>query len=287
MRECECVGTAHVSSGLSEAPHRSTYARRVTKRVRSRRSDGPIPPTLYWRLFRLSPLIMLVGMAAGGVLIIRSILVWGVEDTDYPFGIDIPIAAVVLAFWGCAAAALLTPPRSVLARRDGANEPAALVWPLGRRFRLWTIIAAPVCGLLVAIAPFPILVALGWDPAIPANLWLGLPMGIGLALFSAALTWIVLRGALHGVEITPTHLIARGYFVTRRYPRDAIVSINAVTLKWWPNLVLSMLLNREVEHTLQLSLVGGEEPMLYAANSHEHDVEIGAEMVRAWRQRAE
>ncbi len=230
---------------------------------------------------------MLFGMAAGGVLIIRSILVWGVEDTDYPFGIDIPIAAAVLVVWGCAAVALLTPPRSVLARRDGANESAALVWPLGRRFRLWTIIAAPVCGLLVAIAPFPILVALGWDPAIPANLWLGLPMAIGLALFAAALTWIVLRGALHGVEITPTHLIARGYFITRRYQRDAIVSINAVTLKWWPNLVLSTLMSREVEHTLQLSLVGGEEPMLYAANSHEHDVEIGAEMVRAWRQRAE
>jgi hypothetical protein len=273
--------------GLSEAPCGATYARRVTKRVRSRRGDGPIPPTPYWRLFRLSPLIMLVGMAAGAVLIIRSILVWGVEDTDYPFGIDIPIAAVVLAIWACAAVALLTPPRSVLARRDGANESAALVWPLGRRYRLWTIIAAPVCGVLVAIAPFPIPVALGMDPAIPANLWLGLPMAIGVALFAAALTWIVLRGALHGVEITPTHLIARGYFVTRRYPRDAIVSVNAVSPKWWPYLVLSMLLNSNVEHTLQLSLANGEEPMLYAANSHQHDVEIGAEMVRVWRQRAE
>jgi len=272
---------------LSDALRGSKYARRVTKRVRSRRSDSPMPPTLYWRLFHLSPIIMLVGMAAGGLLIIRSILVWGVEDTDYPFGIDIPIAAVVLAVWGCVIAALLTPSRSVLARRDGVNESAALVWPLGRRFRVWMVIAAPVCGLLAAMTPFPIPVALGWDPEIPASLLIGLPFAIVLTVSSVALVWMILRGVMHGVEITPTHLVARGYFVTRRYPRDAIVSVNAVTLKWWPNLVLSTLMKSEVEHTLQLSLVGGNEPVLYAANSHEHDVEVGAEIVRAWRQGAE
>lgn len=260
------------------------YAHVVTKRARSQRGDGPVSASVYWWLFRLSPLIMLVGMAAGGVLIVRSILVWGVEGNDYPFAIDIPIAAAVLLLWAGAAALLLMPPESVLARRAGANSPAVLVWPLGKRFRLWTVISAPICGLLAAIAPFPIPVALGWDPDIPANLWPGLPLAIGITLFAGALIWIVLRGALHGVELTPTHLIARGYFVTRRYKRDEIVSINAVQLKWWPFLVLTMLMNRDVEHTLQLSLDSGSEPLLFAANSHEHDVEIGADMVRTWRE---
>ncbi|MGC5225414.1 hypothetical protein ACPW96_22855 [Micromonospora sp. DT81.3] len=255
----------------------------MTKRVRSRRGDGPIPASLDWWLFRLSPLIMLVGMVAGGVLIVRSILVWGVEDVEYPFGIDIPIAAVVLTLWAGTAAVLLVPPRSALATRDGAKSSTALVWPLGKRFRVWTVVAAPVCGLLAAMAPFPIPVALGWDPEIPANLWLGLPLAIGITLFAGALIWLVLRAALHGVELTPTHLIARGYFITRRYRRREMVSINAVQLKWWPSLLLTMLLNRDVEHTLQLSLADGSEPLLLAANSREHDVRIGAEIVRAWR----
>lgn len=230
---------------------------------------------------------MLIGMAAGGVLIVRSILVWGVEDGNYPFGVDIPIAAVVLALWAGAAFLLLRPPRAVLARRHGVNASIALVWPLGRRFRFWTIIAAPLAGLLAAMTPFPIPVALGWDPNIPANLTLGLPLAIALTLFNCALIWIVTRAALHGVELTPTHLIARGYFITRRYQRNDIASINAVLLKWWPSLLLSALMNRDVEHTVQLSLTDGTEPFLFAANSHERDVEIGAEMVRAWRRDAD
>jgi hypothetical protein len=225
---------------------------------------------------------MLVGMAAGWLLLVRSILVWGVDDVEYPFGADIPIAAIVLALWAGAAALLLMPPRSVLARRDGCNDSAVLVWPLGRRFRFWTIIAVPVCGLMGVMGLFPIPVALGWDPEIPADPWPELPLAAGITIVAAALVWIVLRGALHGVELTPTHLIARGYFVTRRYRRDMIASVNAVRLRSWSNLVLSMLMDREVEHTLQLSLSDGGERVLYAANSHQHDVAIGAEIVRAW-----
>jgi len=227
---------------------------------------------------------MLVGMAAGGLLIIRSLLVWSADPSPYRFGVDIPIAAVVLALWAGAAAILLVPPRAVLARPDGANASSALVWPLGRRFRFWTVIAAPLCGLLAAIAPVTIPIALGWDPEIPVNLWLGLPLSVALTAFAVALVWIVLRGAWHGVETTPTHLIARGYFVTRRFPRDAIISVSAVRLKWWPHVILSMLMNRDVDYAVQLSLSTGLEPLLYAATSQKTDVELGAEMVWAWRQ---
>lgn len=244
-------------------------------------------PALYWRLFRLSPLIMLVGMASGGLLFIRSVLVWGIDQSPYGFGIDIPIAAVVFAGWGCCVAALLHPPRPVLARRDGRNEPRVLVWPLGRRFRFWMLIAAPMGGVAAAFAPFAVPIALSPDPENRANPWFALPAAIVATVVCAAMIWMVLRGALYGVELTRTHLIARGYFVTRTYSRDTLVSINAVTITQLPALVLSGLMNRDVGHALQLSLLSGDEPVLYAANSHLHDVELGAEMVRAWRERAE
>jgi hypothetical protein len=259
----------------------------VTKRVRTRRSEGPVPAALYWGLFRLSPLIMLVGMAAGAVLGLRSILIWGVEDPDHAFGVDIPIAAALLVIWAVAVALLLMPPRSVLARRDHVSESSVLVWPLGRRFRPWMMIAVPAYGLLALMVALAIPVLLGSDPGVPANLWLGVPLAIGFTVFAAATTWIFLRAAVLGVELTSTHVIARDYFFTRRYPRDAIVSVNAVALKGWPYLVLDLLLDGDVEYTLQLSLASGDEPVLYAANSHEDDVELGAEMIRAWRQHAE
>jgi hypothetical protein len=120
-------------------------------------------------------------------------------------------------------------------------------------------------------------------PDTPADLWLGLPIAIGLTVFGIAMIWIVLRTALHGVELTPTLLIARGYFRTCKYPRQSIVSINAVELNGWMSFLMTMLMNRDVEHALQLSLDDGTESLLLASNSHANDVELGAEIVRAWR----
>ncbi|MFL2000577.1 PH domain-containing protein [Microbacterium sp. A1-JK] len=94
----------------------------------------------------------------------------------------------------------------------------------------------------------------------------------------------MLRAATHGVELTPTHLIARGYFFTRSYRRQEIVSVGAVRLTWWPSLLLNVLLNCDVEHTLRLSLIGGAHRVLLAANSHTQDVEVAVEIVRAWCQ---
>lgn len=249
-----------------------------------RRDDSPLSPGAYWLLLAWSPAVMLVGMAAGAVLIIRSILVWGVGSDEYQFGVDIPMSAGVLVVWVGAVALMLLPPRGVLALRSGPFDSSRLlVWPLGRRFRMWNMLAAPVCGLLAAFAPFPIATALGSSSGIPVNLWIALPFALALTLLGVGLVGLVLRSALHGVELTPTHLIARGYLWTRRYPRHEIVSINAVALKFWPSALLGMLMNRDVEYTLQLSLAGGREPLLLASNSHEADVNAGADIIRAWR----
>lgn len=249
-----------------------------------RRNDSPLSPRSYWRLLTWSPAIMLVGMAAGATLLIRSILVWGVDNDDYQFGLDIPLAAAVLMAWAGAVALLLLPPRGVLALRSGPFDARRLlVWALGRRFRMWNMLAAPLCGFLVVFASVAIPTALGWTSGVPASPWVGLPIAVGLTLFAGALAGIVLRSALHGVELTPTHLIARGYLWTRRYPRHQIVSVNSVELTFWPGLLLQVLMNREVGHSLQLSLAGGREPLLLASSSHEADVVAGAEIIRAWR----
>lgn len=248
-----------------------------------RRRDSPLSPAAYWRLRFFSPLIMLVGMAAGAVLITRSILVWGVDSDEHQFGPDIPISAAVLVLWVGAVVLLMLPPRGAIALRSGPFDSRRLVWSLGRRFRVWNMIGAPLCGLLVVIAPFAIVTALGFSPGVPANLWFGLPTGVALNVLALALVVLQLRSALHGVELTPTHLVARGYFWTRRYPRLDIVSINAVELGSWSAFLVSWFSNRYVGDTVQLSLVNGKEPLRLASNSHVPEVEAGAEIIRAWR----
>lgn len=224
---------------------------------------------------------MLVGMVAGGVLIVRSILVWGVGE-DYAFGIDIPISAIVVLLWAISVTLLLRPPRAVLATRTGANPSVALVWPLGRRLRFWTVIATPVCGLLGAFVAPLLIQTVAIDLSDPVALWLGLPLSLGTLIAAIALIWAVMRGALHGVEITTSDLVARGYFFTRRYPRDSIIVVDAVKLRWWPSLLLSIVLNADVEHTVRLELADGSRQLILAANSSEHDVQIGVEMLRRW-----
>ena len=191
---------------------------------------------------------------------------------------------MVLLVWAAAVALLLFPPRDVLALRSSSFESSRLlVWPLGRRFRLWTMLAAPIVGLPFAMAAIAVATSLGFNSEAPYVPWVGIPISLLVAALAIGLTGLVLRGALHGVELTPTHLIARGYLWTRRYPRNAIFSVNAVELNFWPNALLHMMMNIDVDSTVQLSLSSGREPLLLASNSNEADVSAGADVIRSWR----
>lgn len=257
----------------------------TTTRVRGRRRERafPWPVWLYWVLRRSSPLILLVAVAASGLLGMRVILVWGVGGPEHSHGPDIPIAAAV--FFACAllAAALYFPPSPAVARVERPLPiKRAVVAGLGAQWRIYFLIAVPVSGTLSILAPFTIPVALGWDPDIPANLWLGLPVSVLLTAFAVASLWAVARSMLHGVELTRSHLVARGYFATKKYARDEIVDVRIVGVSgWWPT-VLFEIARMGVANTLAITLANGSKHVLYAANSTWGDMTRGVDVIRAW-----
>lgn len=233
---------------------------------------------MFWPLFRFSPLIMLVGVIAGGWLIVRSILTWGVGGPDYPFAADIPISAVVVALWAAASMLILVPPSSVLARQGQDVAGPALVWPLGQRFRVWNLLAIPVTGVVGFLATGAVVAALQSG----SNAWFAIPMTVALAAFSVALIWMVLRCMILGVEITPARLHARGYFRTTSFPREEIADVAVVPLTLWQSYLLEKVTNRVVDSTIELSLRDGSRHRLLASNSTEDDLEVGALIVREW-----
>lgn len=252
-------------------------------RARMKRREWATPPRAYWILRRLSPLIMAVGMAASGWFLIRAILVWGVSGREYAFGADIPLSAVVVLFWAGAMFALMMPPASVLAHPSRPVAAAPLVvWELGNRWRFWTVIAAPVCGLLGAVVPFTIPTALGWNPTIPPNL-VGLLIAVPLTVGSVLMIWLVMRSILHGVELTPSKLVAHGYFRSQRFERRQVIDVRVVEANWWVSFMFTFFLRMDVDSALRLTLADGTQHVLHASNAHANAVERGAAVIRAWR----
>ena len=221
-------------------------------------------------------------MAASGLLIVRAILVWGDGGDDYQFGIEMPVAFAVVLACALIVVALLFPPSEALARTTRPlSGKRSVVGGLGTEWRVWFLVAAPVCGLLVIFVPFVIPTALGWNDEIPADLWLGLPLGIIITVGSVAGIWTVARSLLHGVELTPSHLVARGYFRSRRFKRHEVVDVRIVDISWWANL-LFLLARMGVSSTVRITLADGSRHVLNAANSRWEDMEYGVEVIRNW-----
>lgn len=251
-------------------------------RVKRRRVWAP-PPRVYWILRRLSPLLMAAGMAASGWFLIRAILVWGVGGREYPFGADIPLSGAVVLLWSGTMFALLMPPASVLAHQSRPVADAPLVvWELGNRWRFWTVIAAPVCGLLGAFVPFAIPTALGSGPTIAPNL-VGLLIAVPLTVGSVLMIWFVMRSILHGVELTPSKLVAHGYLRSQRFERGQVLDAGVVDANRWVSLMFTVFLRMDVDSALRLTLADGTQRVLYASNAHANAVERGAAVIRAWR----
>lgn len=227
---------------------------------------------------------MLVGMVAGGWLIIRSILVWGVDNDDYEFGADIPIAAIVLVTWAVAAVVLLLPPKDVLASPlSDFRSQHLLLWPNGRNYLSWNLFATPIAGLLGIFTPFALATGVGLNPNVPPNWWIGLPLSLGLCSFAVVLIWIVLRSAFYGVELTPTHLIARGMFRTRKYTRESVTHVDAAPPRGLKSLLIEVVLRLSSECSIRLQFVDGGTAAAPASSSSMADAFSAAKTVRAWR----
>jgi hypothetical protein len=220
-------------------------------------------------------------MVGGAWFLVRAILVWGVGGGEYPFGADMVVALVVIGAWVLAVILILTPPSAVLAR-PSQRPIRGLVWPLARWWRTWHFAAIPLIGVLAALAPFTIVTALGGTPGVEPNLLVGLPFGILLNAFALTATWVVLRGSWLGVEVTDTHLIARGYFVSRRFAKEEVVGARVGAVTGLAEFVLSTLMNRTVMETVRLTLRDGSRRTLYASNSSSNDLARGASLIQAW-----
>jgi len=251
--------------------------------MREPRRRWTVSPTIYWTLRRTSPLILLVAMAASGWLIVRAILVWGVSDPAYVYDVDIPIAAAVVASCALAVVALQLSPPSALARPGvPLTSRRAVIEGFGSEWRIWFLVSTPLCGLLGAFAPFLIPTALGLAPGVEANLWLGLPLATVLTIGSIAAIWAVARSTLHGVELTASHLIARGYFLSRRFARAEIVDVRIARVSRWAATLFTLARMPSATRALEIILGDGSRHVLNAATSSRRRMEYGVETIRSW-----
>ena len=113
-----------------------------------------MPPRLWRAVFTWWPVFSLLDAGAGEILLVRILLISSSRESR--FGLDMPIEAAVLVVWGASVVVLMNPPRSVLARRVAERPSRGQVWSLGRRFRIWNLLSAPVAGLLIVVLLAPL-----------------------------------------------------------------------------------------------------------------------------------
>jgi hypothetical protein len=94
--------------------------------------------------------------------------------------------------------------------------------------------------------------------------------------------WIVVRSGIRGVQLTATELVAHGYFRTHRYERQEIDKVEVVSVNIMTILALSLLRVND-SHAVSLTLANGSRRVLVGSISSDHDVEVGADIIRAWR----
>lgn len=251
-------------------------------RPRQRKENRWVSALVWRALFRCSPLLSLLGAAAGGIFLVRVILVS--SSSEYAFGADIPLLGIILVAWGVGVWAFLSPPDSALAHERGGVSQPLVIWSLGRRFRFWNVIAAPILGLLLVMLSGPVLDALAGvpsslvpggmnDPALPA-----IAIAVVLGAYFAA------RLPLWGAEMRGDRLIVRGFLLTRRYRRSEIESVRSSRVSGLADWMLGILMNSPttVFYALRVHLKTGRTKVLYASHSSKSDIDRAARIVTAW-----
>lgn len=238
-----------------------------------------MPPRLWRAVFTWWPVFSLLGAGAGGILLVRILLIS--SSREYRFGIDMPIEAAGLVVWGASVIVLMNPPRSVLARQATERPPRGQVWSLGRRFRIWNLLSAPVAGLLLVVLLAPLGEAVNLQGLTP-----GTPSAFLMVPFTAAALVVavfVARIGWWGVELREDVLIARGYLRSRRFRRDEIEAVWPGRVSGLGGCLLGVLMNNQGDYfALNLQRSGERAKTLYASHSSHHDILHAAQIVKWW-----
>jgi len=238
-----------------------------------------VPPRLWTAVFTWSPVFSLLGAGAGGILLLRLLLIS--SSDEYHFGPDIPIEAAVLVVWGASVVVLMNPPRSVLACQRVDGPPRGHLWSLGRKFRVWNVSAAPAVGLLLVVLLAPLAEATSEQGLLP-----GTPSAFLVVPFTAAFALIVVlvaRIGWWGVELKGDVLIARGFLRSRRYQRDEIEAVWPGRVSGLGGWVLGLMMNNQGDFfTVKIRRRGERTKTLYASHSTYRDAANAAQIVKVW-----
>ncbi|GLI27870.1 hypothetical protein ARHIZOSPH14_21120 [Agromyces rhizosphaerae] len=253
----------------------------------TRGRSGPLPPGHYWVVRDWSPLILLLAMAASGWLLFRAILAGAAADGGdvggWPsgFGHDLTVAGLVAVACGVLIVLAFLPPAEVVAGPDASGQPRVVVDGLGEASRIWFLIALPIGGLLALLLPQAFPPVVDAIRAEPGPSWLVVPLLVVVTSASIAYLWAVVRALVHGVELTATQLVSRGYVRSRRVRRDRIADVRLGPVPIWMDF-LSSVAKIAVTETVRIDLADGSEVVIGLANSGGDDPERAVEVLRAW-----
>jgi hypothetical protein len=249
-----------------------------------RRDEWKVSARTYWALRRWSPVINLIGMAAGGLLLVRAILVFGVAGDEYRFGLDIPFAAAVLLGW--VAVVLVTvraPSQAVATPTRPAADQRVIVPAFDMHSPLSFLVVVPIAGLLGALMwafLFSFLVEPWSAPSTAQLLWRAAAIGGALLLILPIRA--VARATRHGVELTRTDLVAFGYVRTQKFARTSIVDVEVVDAALWASFVFFLLRIDGRDSRVLVRLAGGGARAVAGTHAPAASAERGAQLLRAW-----
>lgn len=270
--------------GIHPRPWVAVKIRGRTLHPMSLRSDRPRRPRndivsaqMWTAVYRYSALHSLVGVCAGGWLLLRSISISAVDG--WGFGPDIPLAAVLVCLWAAGVFVLVNPPTSVVADVGVGRRPVGVLSTLGRRFRFWNVISAPISGLLLVFLAWPLIQALTEPKPAPWMPSLIAPYGVGFVVVAT----FAARIGRWGAELTPDVLMTHGFFLDRRYARDDIRAVTSARVTGVHEWLLGMLMNRPAVEffALRVHLLSGKTKVLFASHSTEYDIQKAARIVNA------
>ncbi|PRB07902.1 hypothetical protein [Microbacterium sp. MYb64] len=205
------------------------------------------------------------------------------QSDGLEWGVDLPITAGLMVSWLVLTLVLmLGRPPAALARVGASmtGEPLIVGGP-GDRWRVSFIASIPVGGLLAAMLVGVCQQMIGKVIERDAQALPGVLVSGGFVIWVALMLVPALRGFLHGVELTPSRLLDRGYMRTRVFDRTVIEDVRIAPVGGWASLFFT-LMRMNVTNTLCVVQVDGTRTLLLASVADEGRLQHGVDVIRDW-----